>query len=50
MVLSETERVTLLIMREYGDLVRFEQITVLFNTTYPDRKLILKFTENSQTI
>jgi len=40
MVLSETERITLLMMRGYGDLVRsFEQVTVLFNITYPDRDI-----------
>jgi len=33
MVLSETEKITLLIIRGYEDLVRsFEQITILFNT------------------
>jgi len=45
MVLSKTERITLLMMREYGDLVRsFEQVAVLFNTTYSNRELILKST------
>jgi len=39
-VLSETERITLLMMQKYVDLVRFfEQVAVLFNTTYSDREL-----------
>jgi len=34
-VLSETERITLLMMWEYEDLVKsFEQVAVLFNITY----------------
>jgi len=44
-ILSETEKITLFIMRGYGDLVRsFEQVVVLYNTTYPDRESISKST------
>lgn len=45
MVLSERERITLLMMRGYGDRVRsYEQVAALFKNTYPDRELISKST------
>jgi len=43
-VLSETERITLLMIQRYVDLVRFfEQVAILFNTTYSDREPISKY-------
>lgn len=45
MSLSEFERITLLMMRGYGDLVRpYEETMHLFNDTFPDRPPISKST------
>ncbi|XP_024869057.1 uncharacterized protein LOC112452865, partial [Temnothorax curvispinosus] len=45
MVLTERERITILMMRGYGDRVRsFEQVATLFNDTYADREPISKST------
>jgi transposase len=43
MELSEQERITLLMMRGYGDRIRsYEQVKHLFNETFPDRNPISK--------
>ncbi|KAG8335323.1 hypothetical protein J6590_071066 [Homalodisca vitripennis] len=43
MELSEQERITLLMMRGYGDRIRsYEQVRHLFNETFPDRNPISK--------
>lgn len=45
MVLTEKERITILMMRGYGDRVRsFEQVATLFTDTYADREPISKST------
>jgi transposase len=45
MSLSETERITILMMRGYGDRTRtYDEVTHLFNDTYPNRPPIQKST------
>jgi len=44
-MLSERERITLLMMRGYGDRVRsYQEVTNLFNETFPNRNSISKST------
>lgn len=45
MRLTETERITILMMRGYGDRVRsYEQVAHLFNDTYPEHEPVSKST------
>lgn len=44
-MLSERERITLLMMRGYGDRVRsYQEVATLFNETFPDRNPVAKST------
>ena len=42
MHLTDTERITVLMMKRYGDKIRsYQEVADLFNATYPDRGPIL---------
>jgi len=51
MHLSERERITILMLRGYGNNVRsYEAVAILFNNTFPNRSPITKFSELSNDL